>query len=133
MKTKVLVLITILLLTGCSNNLKCNIKTNTYKSKIIITFQNNKPKNYLKKENIYFTNKDTKNIYYKLKTNEYKYLINNDYTKIKNRKNKIYIKTKYNFQKKKKEIESKLEIEKNDTRKKSYQKIKSLGYTCKLT
>ncbi len=130
MKTKVLILVAIFLLTGCSNNLKCNIKTNTYKSKIIISFKNNEPKNYLKKEKIYFTKKDTKNIYYKLKTSEYKYLINNNYTKIKNKNNKIYIKTKYNFKKRKRIIENKLEIEKNDTRKKAYQKIKSLGYTC---
>ena len=131
MKKFLLLTAVIFLLTGCQNNLTCTIKTNTYNSKVTISYKDNKPKNYKQIEKIYFAKQDTKNIYYNLKTNEYQNLIKEKHTKIKKKRKSITIKTTYNFLKNNSTQENKLLINKQDTRKQAYQKIKNLGYTCK--
>ena len=129
---KILLLIAIpILLTGCKNSLTCTIKTNTYKSKVTISYKDDKPETYKQIEKIYFAQQDTKNIYYNLKTNEYLKLIKEKHTKIKKKKKSIKIKTTYNFLKNKSFQENKLLISKQDTKKQAYKKIKNLGYTCK--
>ncbi|MGN0974194.1 MAG: hypothetical protein ACI4OT_05565, partial [Bacilli bacterium] len=55
-RIKILLLVTtILLLTGCSNTLKCNIETNNYDSSIKIKFENDKPTKYTYKDEMKFS------------------------------------------------------------------------------
>ena len=55
-RIKILLLIaTLLLLTGCSNTLKCNIETNNYSSSIKIIFKDDKPTKYKYEDEMKFS------------------------------------------------------------------------------
>ena len=130
MYRKVLVLlIMLLILTGCTNTLKCNIKIDDYSAKVKIKFKNKKPFSYKFKDIMEFDLLDENiNWYYNLKNEEYKSFEN--YSNIK--KGKDYVSTKINYKFNDNKIsDNLLLINKNDKRVEILQKIESLGYKCK--
>ena len=132
-KIKILLLILItIILTGCTNTLKCNIKTDNYTSNIKVKFKNNKPIIYKFKDKMYFSKSPIdKKEYYKEKYDKYNLLILNNNMNLNNKKSYISTKINYNFNKNNIKQENKLLIKRNYTRKQTLKKIKSLGYTCK--
>lgn len=126
-------LLAVILLTGCSNNLKCEIKTNNYNSTIKTKFSKDKPVKYTYSDEMLFSdnsNTDSE-IYYHTKYEKYSALINEKYAKVRSFQNKVSVKVNYNFSKNKSQNESALIIKRNDTIKSARKKIESLGYKCK--
>ena len=132
-KLKILLLILIsIILTGCTNTINCNIKTDNYTSNIKVKFKNNKPIIYKFKDKMTFSKTSlNKEKYYKNKYNKYSNLILHKNMKIKTKKNYISTRIKYNFKKNYTKQENKLLIKRDYTKKQTLKKIKSLGYICK--
>ena len=125
-------LFTVLLLTGCGNNLKCNIKTNNYTADIKITFEKEKPAEYSFKDKMTFSYEDfNSELYYHNKYTELSDLITEKYAKVSDNKDNVTIKINYDFSKYNSKGESKLLIKRSDTKKEALKKIESLGYKCK--
>ena len=132
-RIKILLLIaTLLLLTGCSNTLKCNIETNNYSSSIKIIFKDDKPTKYKYEDEMKFSadSADTE-IYYHSKYNEYSTLISEKHAHLRNKPDNVSLRINYDFTEDKSEGEKKLLINRNDTIKTAAQKIESSGYKCK--
>ncbi len=120
------------MLIGCTNTINCNIKTDNYNSNIKVKFRNNKPLTYTYKDKMFFSKTSiNKKHYYQDKYNRYNDLIQNKNIKLKNKKNYISTKINYNFRQNNTKQENKLLIKRNDTKKQTLKKIKSLGYNCK--
>ena len=133
MKTiKILILLAVpLLISGCADTLKCNIKTNNYKSSIKIDFVEDKPTTYRYVDRIVFPKQsDEAELYYHQKYSEFSALISERYAKVKRNFDKVTTRIKYNFISDQSEKENKLLITKSDTKKNAVKKIESLGYKC---
>lgn len=132
-RIKILLLITMLfLITGCSNNLKCNIDTNNYTSTIKIKFKDDKPINYSYKDKMSFPLESTDSeIYYHSKYNEYNTLINEKHAFLRDAADSVTLKISYDFTKDNSKDEKKLLISRDDTIKSATKKIESSGYKCK--
>lgn len=127
-----LILIIPIFLTGCSETLKCTIKTNNYSSEIKIKFKDDKPTTYKYKDVMSFSATQTDSeIYYHSKYDQYSILISDKYANLRDKANGVYLKINYDFTKDKSNGENTLLISRNDTQKIALQKIKSSGYTCK--
>lgn len=128
-----ILLMTPILLTGCANNLKCEIDTTNYKAKIKIQFKNDKPTTYSQKEVMSFDNYLDANaeIYYHSQYDTYSYLITDGFAKIINQKSKVTTKINYDFTINSSQGENTLLISKNDNKETAKQKIESSSYKCK--
>lgn len=129
---RLIILLIILLLTGCSRTLDCKIKTDNYQAKVSIVFKNGAPRKYLFKDKMSFKNSPLdKYFYLKKKKREYKPLTNYNQAKIIETKNKVKTSINYNFLKENDYNKNKLLINKNDNIKSSIKKIESYGYKCR--
>lgn len=128
----ILILLMVILLTGCGNKLKCEIKTNNYTSKIVINYKDEKPTSYNFKDDMAFSaDAPEAELYYHSKYEEYSTIISEKYASIRNSVDGVSMKIKYDFTKDKSQQENILLIQKNDTKKQAKSKLKSLGYKCK--
>ena len=129
---KLMLVLVVFLLTGCSNKLKCEIDTNNYTSKVIITYKGDKPITYNFKDKMLFSLQDAEaEIYYHSKYTEYGTLIAEKYAKMRNAPEYVSLNIKYDFTKNKSNQEDKILISKDDSKEKSKIKLESLGYKCK--
>lgn len=128
----ILILFIPLILTGCSETLKCSIETNNYTSNIKISFKDDKPSKYKYKDEMKFspTSADAE-IYYHSKYDQYSLLISDKYAHIRNKADGVSLKVTYDFTKDNSDGENALIISRNDTKKIATQKIQSSGYKCK--
>ena len=122
----------IVLLTGCSNKLKCNIKTNNYISKLVIMYDGDKPTTYSFSDKMMFAPQAPEaEIYYHSKYYEYGTLISEKFAKMRNAADYVSLRIKYDFTKNHSEQENKLLISKDDSKEAAIKKLKNSGYTCK--
>lgn len=127
----VFLLLSVFLLTGCGNQLKCNIKTNNYESTIKVTYKDDKPTKYVFKDKMFFSPTEANaELYYHSKYSEYGDLINEKHAKLKNKPEYIALEIKYDFTTDKSTQENKLLIQKTDTKANAIKKIQDLGYKC---
>ena len=128
----VMLLIAVLLLTGCANTLKCKIDTNNYTSKVVIKFKNNKPSTYKFKDKMMFSPQAPEaELYYHSKYDEHGTLIAEKFAKMRNNVDNITLKVKYDFTKNNSTQEDKLLVSRNDSKNDAKTKIENLGYKCK--
>lgn len=128
----VVILVAVLLLTGCSNTLKCKIDTNNYTSKVVVKFNNDKPSKYSFRDKMMFSALDPNaEIYYHSKYDEYSTLIAEKFAKARNNSDNITLKINYDFTKNNSAQENKLLVNRNDSKNDAKTKIESLGYKCK--
>lgn len=122
----------VVLLTGCSNKLKCNIKTNNYVSKVVIGYEDDKPTTYNFSDKMMFSVQAPEaEIYYHSKYYEYGTLISEKYAKMRNAADYVSLKIKYDFTKNQSEQENKLLVNREDSKKDAIKKLKNSGYKCK--
>ena len=128
----VLLLVAILLLTGCSNQLKCKIDTNNYTSTLVVKYKNDKPTTYSFKDKMMFAALDPNaEIYYHSKYEEHGTLIAEKFAKMRNHTDNISLKINYDFTKNNSAQEDKLLVGRNDSKNSAKTKLESLGYKCK--
>ncbi len=121
-----------ILLTGCADTLKCQIKTNNYNSTVKVTFKEDKPFSYKYKDEMVFSpNSTDAEIYYHSKYNEYSILAGEKHAFLRSTSESVTMRISYNFTKDKSEQENKLLISKDDTKSDAMKKIESSGYKCK--
>ena len=128
----ILLLISLVMLTGCSNQLKCKINTNTYTSTVKVKFSDGKPSKYTFNEKMTFDplSPDAE-LYYHSKYDEYGVLISEKFARMGNNSDNITLKIKYDFTKNNSAQENKLLVSRTDTKNDAKTKIESLGYKCK--
>lgn len=128
----VLLLLSVFILTGCANTLKCEIKTNNYESKVKVTYKDDKPTKYVFKDKMLFspTSADAE-LYYHSKYEEYNTLISEKHARLHNRAKDVSMEIKYDFTTDTSGQEGKLLISRNDTKGTAIKKIEDLGYKCK--
>lgn len=130
---KILLLLLVILLTGCNSKLKCEIKTRNYTSKVSITFnKDNAPVKYDFKDKMLFNVNDAgAEIYYHSKYDEYGILLAEKHGYMRNAPEYISLTIKYDFTKHNSKQENKLLVNKTDTKEIALTKLKEAGYTCK--
>ena len=125
-------LIAIVLLTGCTSKLNCKIDTNNYTSKVVVKFENDKPSTYNFKDKMIFAPLDPNaELYYHSKYDEYGTLIAEKFARMGNNSDNIILKIKYDFTKNNSAQENKLLVDRNDSKNNAKTKIENLGYKCK--
>ena len=135
-KKLIVLLITVLVLTGCANKLKCKIDTvsdsNEYTSTVVVHFKNDKPSTYSFKDKMMFPPLAPEaELYYHSKAEEYGTLIYEKHARMGNNSDNITLKIKYDFNKDNSSQEDKLLVSRNDSKDTAKSKIESLGYSCK--
>lgn len=131
-----LLIISVVLLTGCSQKLKCKVDTivdsNKYTSTVVVKFEDNKPSTYNFKDKMMFAALDPNaEIYYHSKYDEYGTLIAGKFARIGNHTDNISLKIKYNFTNNKSAQEDKLLVSRNDSIEVAKKKLEKVGYSCK--
>lgn len=126
------ILIAVLLLTGCSDTLKCKIDTNNYESNVVVKFKNDKPSTYKFTDKMMFSPQAPEaELYYHSKYDEYGTLIAEKFAKMRNNADNITLKIKYDFTKNNSLQEDKILVDRNDSKNDAKTKIENLGYKCK--
>lgn len=128
----ILLLLIVVLLTGCGNKLKCEIKTNNYNSKLVVAYKSEKPSSYKFEDKMTFSvDAPEAELYYHSKYEEYNTLLTEKYASIKNRYDGVSMDIKYDFTKDKSAQENILLVQRDDTKEQAKSKLESLGYKCK--
>lgn len=132
-KRILLLIIPVILLTGCSNSLKCEIENNNQDSSIKIKFTDNKPTTYKFRDDMNFGNTldADSELYLDNKLTQYRDLIADKYADVIERQGVVKVKIDYDFTKNKSIGENTLLISRDDTQEIAKQKIEKVGYICK--
>lgn len=132
-KKILLMIIPLLILTGCSSNLKCTIKTNNYESTVKIKFVEDKPTTYKYKDAMDFGNTldADSELYFDNQLTKYRFLIADKFADVIERQSVVKVKVNYDFTKDSSSGEDVLLIKKTDSLGTAKQKIESSGYKCK--